>query len=23
MYQHDANNFITILSHKWPLHVGY
>ena len=22
MYQLDANNFIMILSHKWPLHVS-
>ena len=22
MYQLDANNFTTILSHKWPLHVS-
>jgi len=22
MYQHDANNFIMILSHKWPLHIS-
>jgi len=22
MYQLDANNFIMIFSHKWPLHVS-